>query len=77
MLYLAPELAAQEVAVRLACPFATTRVELLVDGESVATASGCPGQLAVPLEPGIHTLLARASIPGEVMEASIRFEVRR
>jgi membrane peptidoglycan carboxypeptidase len=77
VLYLAPELAAQEVAVRLACPSATSTVEIYVDGNRVATTAGCPGRVSVPLEPGVHTLLARASVQGSSAEASISYEVRR
>ena len=77
VLYVAPELATQEVAVRMDCHSATSGVEVFVDGEQVAAVVGCPEHLSVPLEPGTHILVARASVLGTDVEASITYEVRR
>ncbi len=77
VLFLAPELPAQEAVLRVSAPAAAERIEFFIDGEPVGDASGPDARLIWKLTPGVHTLRVVAILAGGGTEtASSRFEVR-
>jgi len=75
--FLAPELPAQEAILRVSAPATAERVEFLIDGESVGSATGPDARLIWELTPGVHTLQVVAILAdGGSETASTRFEVR-
>ena len=77
VLFLAPELPAQEAVLRVSAPAATERIEFLIDGELVGRASGPDARLLWELTPGVHTLRVVAVLAsGGTETATTRFEVR-
>ena len=77
VLFLAPELPAQEVVLRVSAPAAAERIEFFIGGESVGSATGPDAQLIWELNPGVHTLRVVAVLSdGGTETASTRFEVR-
>ena len=77
VLFLAPELPAQQVILRVSAPATAERIEFLVDGESVGSATGPDARLIWELTPGVHTLRVVATLAdGGSETASTRFEVR-
>lgn len=77
VLFLAPELPAQEVVLRVSAPAAAERIEFFIGGESVGSATGPDAQLIWELNPGVHTLRVVAILSdGGTETASTRFEVR-
>ena len=77
VLFLAPELPAQEMILRVSAPATAERIEFFIGGESVGTATGPDAQLIWELNPGVHTLRVVAILAdGGTETASTRFEVR-
>ena len=77
VLFIAPELARQEVLLRVSTSPATERVEFLIDGVPVGEATGADAYVRWQMTPGIHTLRVVARLAGGgSMTASSRFEVR-
>ena len=77
VLFLAPELPAQEAVLRVSAPAAAERIEFLIDGELVGRASGPDARLLWELTPGVHTLRVVAVLAsGGTETATTRFEVR-
>lgn len=77
VLFLAPELPAQEMILRVSAPATAERVEFFIGGEPVGSASGPDAQLIWELNPGVHTLRVVAVLAGGGSEtAATRFEVR-
>lgn len=77
VLFLAPELPAQEVVLRVSAPATAERIEFFIGGESVGSATGPDAQLIWELNPGMHTLRVVAILAnGGTETASTRFEVR-
>lgn len=78
VLFLAPELARQELAIRLGCPAGITGIAAFIDGVAVASAASCSDQIVVPLTAGPHQLRVEAHTGGgEVIHARSTFEVRK
>lgn len=76
VLFLAPELHAQEVTVRATAPPGSV-VTFSVDGAVVATAPASTAQFTWQLTPGIHRVQASAAVPGgPVVTANSQYEVR-
>lgn len=77
VLFLAPELPAQEAVLRVSAPAAAERIEFFIDGEPVGDATGPDARLIWKLRPGVHTLRVVAILADGGREtASSRFEVR-
>ncbi len=77
VLFLAPELPAQEMILRVSAPATAERIEFFIGGESVGSATGPDAQLIWELNPGVHTLRVVAILAdGGTETASTRFEVR-
>lgn len=78
VLYLAPELAQQEVVVRVGCPPGAADLRVAIDGAEVARSSGCLDRVVAPLTPGKHEIRVEIVLSsGEIAEAYSSFEVRR
>ena len=77
VLFLAPELARQEALLRVAAPAESERVDFLVDGVAVGSATGPDARVVWPLTVGVHRLEVVAQLAGGgTATASARFEVR-
>jgi hypothetical protein len=60
VLFLAPELEAQQLVLRASVPLGTTRTEFTLDGELVHVAQGLDARAVWRLDPGHHELSVRA-----------------
>ncbi len=77
VLFIAPELARQEALLRAAAPAGAERIEFLVDGVPVGSASGPDARVVWPLSVGVHRLDVVATLAdGGTAVASSRFEVQ-
>lgn len=77
VLFMAPELAGQQVLLRASAPPDTTSVEFRVNGELAGVAPGDEGTLVWRLRPGHHEVEAIALLEsGEQLKATTRYEVR-
>jgi membrane carboxypeptidase/penicillin-binding protein PbpC len=78
VLYISPELAAQEVLLKASPPPDTQRVDFLVDGALVASVSPRQASAVWQLVAGRHELEVRAVLgDGRAVSARSSFEVRR
>jgi len=78
VLYLAPELARQEFALRIGCPSGARSVTVFFDGAEVARGDSCLQPLVVPLTPGKHEIRTEVLLSSDqIGEAYSSFEVRR
>jgi penicillin-binding protein 1C len=76
VLFLSPELPAQEVLLAASAPPGTTDLRFLVDGAAVGAASGA-ATAVWRLEPGAHVIEVHARLPGgQSVRAESRYEVR-
>lgn len=77
ILYLAPELGRQEFIIRVGCPAGPAALTVFLDDREIAATQRCADTIVAPLEPGPHTVMARAmGTDGKNLEASTSFEVR-
>ena len=77
VLYLAPELDAQEAVLRASAPAGASRVEFVIDGITVGAIGAADPRLIWPLVVGVHDLEVVARLAnGSTRSARIRFEVR-
>lgn len=76
VLFVAPELASQELVLRASAPPGTENVSFRVDGVPAGTAAGPDARVNWRLEPGTHQVQVTAAFGGEVLTASSTYEVR-
>ena len=77
VLFIAPELHAQEFVLRLACPPDADSWAASLDGTPFANGDGCPHQLVTGLSLGTHRLDILARLPGgAVLHTQSTYEVR-
>ncbi|MEX1103196.1 MAG: transglycosylase domain-containing protein [Dehalococcoidia bacterium] len=77
VLFVAPELADQQVMLRASVPAGATSVEFRINGELAGVTTGDAGTLVWRLEPGRHEVEAVALLAnGERLTATSRYEVR-
>jgi penicillin-binding protein 1C len=77
VLFLSPELQAQEVVLRATVPPGTASVTFAVDGASSGPVPGPDAQVTWPLKPGTHRVDVSALLPdGGIATANSTYEVR-
>jgi membrane carboxypeptidase/penicillin-binding protein PbpC len=77
VLFVSPELRAQEVVIRAVASPGTTSVTFTVDGVSSEPVAGPDARVVWPLNPGAHRVDVTALLPGgEVTTAHSTYEVR-
>lgn len=76
VLFLAPELAAQELIIRASAPPGVETVSFRIDGTPAGTVPGPDARLRWELDPGTHQVEVTATLGGETLTASSTYEVR-
>jgi membrane peptidoglycan carboxypeptidase len=77
VLFVAPELAQQELVVRVGCPPGAKAVTVFADGEAIGSHDSCRDRIVTALTPGEHELRVEVRLAtGQVLLAHSEYEVR-